>query len=82
MMSLQKGKKNTNSMVNSDTKKEAQPLMAKGKQPVLIVNGDPSSENPTASSTEDILESIDDNSNQEEFRLKILDLLAQRIKGK
>ena len=31
-------------MVNSDTKKEAQPLMAQGKQPLLIVNGDPSSE--------------------------------------
>ena len=69
-------------MVNSDTEKEAQPPMTQGKQPVLIVNGDPSSENPTASSTEDILESIDDNSNQEEFRPKISDPLAQRIKRK
>ena len=69
-------------MVNSDTEKEAQPPTTQGKQPVLIVNGDPSSENPTASSTEDILESIDDNSNQEEFRPKISDPLAQRIKGK
>ena len=79
MMSLQK---TTNSTVNSDTEQEAQLLMNQGNQPVLIVNGDPSSENPTASSIRDILKSIDDDSNEEEYGPKISDPLAQRVERK
>ena len=56
--------------------------MPQGKQPVLIVNEDPSSENPTASSTEDILKSIDDDSNEEEYGPKVSDPLAQRVEGR
>ena len=55
--------------------------MTQGKKPALIVNEDPSSENPTASSTGDILKSIDDDSN-EEYGPKISDPLAQRVVGK
>ena len=55
--------------------------MTQGKKPALIVNEDPSSENPTASSTGDILKSIDDDSN-EEYGPKISDPLAQRVAGK
>ena len=68
-------------MVNSDTEQEARLLMPQGKQPALIVNEDPSSENPTASSTEDILKSIDDDSNEEEYGPKVSDPLAQRVEG-
>ena len=55
--------------------------MTQGKKPALIVNEDPSSENPTASSTGDILKSIDHDSN-EEYGPKISDPLAQRVVGK
>ena len=77
-----KRRKTTNLTVNSDTEQEAQPLINRGKQPVLIVNEDPSSENPTGSSTRDILKSIDDESNEEEYGPKISDPLAQRVEGK
>ena len=56
--------------------------MIQGKKPALVVNEDLSSENPTASSTGDILKSIDDDSNEEEYGPKISDPLAQRIEGK
>ena len=56
--------------------------MNQGKQPALIVNENPSSENPTTSSTRDILKSIDDESNEEEYGPKISDPLAQRVEGK
>ena len=56
--------------------------MNRGKQPMLIVHEDPSSENPTASSTGDILKSIDDESNEGEYGPKISDPLAQRVEGK
>ena len=56
--------------------------MNQGKQPALIVNDDPSSENPTASSTGDILKSIDDDSNEEEYGRKFSDPLVQRVEGK
>ena len=56
--------------------------MNQGKQPALILNEDPSSENPTTSSTGDILKSIDDESNEEEYGPKISDPLAQRAEGK
>ena len=59
--------KTTNPTVNSDTEQEAQFLMTQGKQPALIVNEDPSMENPTASSTAEILKSTDDDSNKEEY---------------
>ena len=49
---------------------------------MLIVNEDPSSENPAASSTRDILKSTDDDSNEEEYGPKISDPLAQRVEGK
>ena len=68
-----KRRKTTNPTVNSDTEQEAQLLMNQGKQPVLIVNEDPSSENPTASSTGDILKSIDHGSNEEEYGPEISD---------
>ena len=82
MISLQKGKKTANPMVNADTEKESQLLMTQGKQPALIVNKDTSSKNSTSSSTGDILKSIDDDSNEEEYGPKISDPLAQRIEGK
>ena len=74
-------RKTTNPMVNSDTQQEAQLLMPQGKQPALIVNEDPSSENPTASSAGDILKSIDDDSNEEKYGPKVSDPLAQRVEG-
>ena len=77
-----KGQKTTNPTVNSDTEQEAQLLMNQGKQPALIVNEDPSSENHTASSTGDILKSIDDDSNEKEYGPKISDPLGQRVEGK
>ena len=55
--------------------------MTQGKQAALIINEDHSSENPNASSTRDILKSIDDDSN-EEYGLKISDPLAQRVERK
>ena len=76
-----KRRKTTNPTVNSDTEQEAQLLRNQGKQPALIVNEDPSSENPTASSTGDILKSINDDSNEEEYGPKLSDPLAQRVKG-
>ena len=77
-----KRQKTIKSKVSSDTEQEAQLLMNQGKQPALIVNEDPSSENPTASSTGDNLKSIDDDSNEEEYGPKISDPLAQRVEGK
>ena len=77
-----KKRKRTNPTINSDTEEEAQLLMNQGKQPALIVNDDPSSENPTASSTRDILKSIDDDSNEKEYGPKISDPLVQRVEGK
>ena len=56
--------------------------MTQAKQSVLIVNEDSSSENPTASSTGDILKSIDDDSNEEENGPNISDPLAQIEEGK
>ena len=56
--------------------------MNQGKQPALIVNQDPSSENPTASSTGGILKSTDDDSNKEEYGPKISDPLPQQVEGK
>ena len=61
-----KRRKTTNFTVTSDVEQEAQLLMNQEKQPALIVNEDPSRENPNASSTGDILKSIDDDSNAEE----------------
>ena len=72
----------TNFTVDSDTEQEAQVLINQGKQPALIVNEDPSSENPIASSTGDILKSIDDENNKEKYGPKISDPLAQRVEGK
>ena len=57
-------RKTTNPNVNSDTEQEALHLMNQGKQKALIVSEDSSSENPTASSTGQILNSIDDDSNE------------------
>ena len=73
-----KRRKTTNPTVNLDTEQEAQLLMSQGKQPVLTVNEDPSRENPTASasSTGDILKTIDDDSNEEEYGPKISEPLA------
>ena len=56
--------------------------MTQAKHSALIVNEDSSSENPTASSTGDILKSIDDDSNEEEYRPNISDPLEQREEGK
>ena len=66
-----KRRKTTNPTVNLDTEQEAQLLMSQG-------NEDPSRENPTASasSTGDILKTIDDDSNEEEYGPKISDPLA------
>ena len=72
----------TNFTLNSDTEQEAQLLMKQGKQPALIVNEDPSSENLTASSTRDIVKSLDGDSNEEDYGPKISDCLAQRVEGK
>ena len=77
-----KRRKTTNPTANSDTEQEAQLLMTQGKKLALIVNEDPSSENPTVISTGDILKSIDDDSNEEEYGPKISDPLAQRVVGK
>ena len=77
-----KRRKTTNPTVNSDTEQEAQLLMNQGKQPVLIVNEDLSSENSAASSTGDTLKSIDNDSNEEEYGRKISDPLAQRVEEK
>ena len=77
-----KRRKTTNSTVNSDTEQEAQLLMNQVKQPALIVNEDSSSENPTACSTGDILKSLDDESNEEDYGSNISDPLVQRVEGK
>ena len=77
-----KRRKTTNFTINSDTEQESQLLINQGKQPALVVNEDPSSENSTASSTGDILKSIDDESNEEEYGPKISDPLTQRVGGK
>ena len=42
----------------------------------------PQAKNPTASSTRDILKSIDDDSNEKEYGPKISDPLVQRVEGK
>ena len=81
MMSLQIGEKQQTSRSIQILSKH-QLLINQGKQPVLIVNEDPSSENPTPSSTMDILKSIDDESNKEEYGSKISDPLAHRVEGK
>ena len=56
--------------------------MNQGKQPALILNEDPSNKTSTASSSGDILKSINDDSNEEEYGPKISGLLAQRVEGK
>ena len=54
--------------------------MNQEKQSALIVNEDLSNENPTASSTGDILKSVGDENNAQEYGPKISDLLAQGVK--
>ena len=56
--------------------------MTQGQQQVLIVNEDLWSENLTASSTGDILKTVDDDRNEEQHWPKISDLSAQRVEGK
>ena len=64
-------------MANSDNEQEVKLLMNQWKKPVLIPKEEPSNENPTASSTGDILSFIDDDNNEEEHGPKILDFLSQ-----